>query len=69
MDCGKGVIGDGDFVFALIDRILERKHGDVLIYNPQHNHGTTIEFICMKVISFLAFFMKKMSCMHVFYPR
>ena len=40
MDCGKGLIGDGDFVYALIDRILECKHGDVLIYNPQHFHGT-----------------------------
>ena len=63
LDYGKGIIDGGDFSFASIGRVLQCKHGDVLIYNPQHHHGTT-EFHLYDGDDgsgrlFFAFFMKK----------
>ena len=63
IDYGRGIIEGGDFSFASIGRVLQCKHGDVLIYNPQHHHGTT-EFRLHHGDErsgrlFFAFFMKK----------
>ena len=63
VDYGQGIVGGGDFAFASIGRVLECKHGDVLVYNGLHHHGTT-EFHLLdgNELSgrlFFAFFMKK----------
>jgi hypothetical protein len=63
IDYGRGIISGGDFSFASVGHILECKHGDILIYNPQCYHGTT-EFQLHENDEasgriFFAFFMKK----------
>ena len=63
IDYGDGIIGGGDFAFASIGQVLECKHGDVLVYNGLHHHGTTEFHLyddedCSGRL-FFAFFMKK----------
>ena len=41
IDYIKGIQEGGDFAFASVGNILECRHGDVLIYNPNIFHGTT----------------------------
>jgi len=65
IDYGDGIKGGGDFGFAGIGHVLQCAHGDVLIYNPTHHHGTT-EFSLLpnQVDSgrlFFAFYMKKQT--------
>ena len=41
LDYGRGIIGGGDFGFGSVGHVLQCKHGDVIVYNPTHPHGTT----------------------------
>ena len=40
-DYGRGIIGGGDFGFGSVGHVLQYRHGDVIVYNPTHPHGTT----------------------------
>jgi len=44
LDYGRGINGGGDFGFCSVGHVLQCKHGDVIVYNPTHPHGTT-EFV------------------------
>ena len=41
LDFGRGVVEGGDFAFAAQGHVLQCEHGDVLVYNGLHLHGTT----------------------------
>ena len=41
LDVGNGIVGGGDFAFAQAGWVLKCEHGDVLVYNGMHLHGTT----------------------------
>ena len=41
LDYGRGIIGGRDFGFGSVGHVLQCKHGDVIVYNPTHPHGTT----------------------------
>jgi hypothetical protein len=63
IDYGDGIKGGGDFGFGSIRHVLQCAHGDVLVYNPTHHHGTT-EFSLIPNHEhsghlFFAFYMKK----------
>ena len=63
IDYGKGIKCGGDFGFGSIGHVLQCTHGDVLVYNPTHHHGTT-EFSLIPNDEksgriFFAFYMKK----------
>ena len=64
IDLGKGPLAGGDFSFPGMGWVLGLKHGDVVIYNPQHHHGTT-EFMMDPIAGeddsrvMFAFFMSK----------
>jgi hypothetical protein len=63
LNYGRGIIAEGDFVFGSIGQVLQCKHGDILIYNPTHHHGTTKFLLHPNDASsghlYFAFFMKK----------
>jgi hypothetical protein len=63
LDYGRGILGGGDFGFGSVGHVMQCKHGDVIVYNPTHPHGTT-EFDLHPNEPesgrlFFAFFMKK----------
>ena len=65
LDFGKGVVAGGDFAFAAHGHVLKCAHGDVLVYNGLHLHGTT-EFHLHEADAssgrlFFAFYMKASS--------
>ncbi len=41
LDYGRGIIEGGDFAFGSIGHVLKCEHGNVIVYNPTHHHGTT----------------------------
>ena len=41
LDYGRGVHSGGDFAFGGVGWVLECRHGDILVYNGLHLHGTT----------------------------
>jgi hypothetical protein len=57
-------IEGGDFAFGSIGQVLKCEHGDVIVYNPKHHHGTTkfllyendVESSC---VFFTVYFMEK----------
>jgi len=61
LDYGRGIIGGGDFGFTSVGHVLQCKHGDVIVYNPTHPHGTTQSDLHPNEPGrlFFAFFMKK----------
>ena len=63
IDYDEGIKGGGDFGFGSIAHVLQCSHGDILVYNPTHHHGTTnFSFIPNDENSgriFFAFYMKK----------
>ncbi len=63
IDYGDGIKGGGDFGFASIRYVLQCAHGDVLVYNPTHHHGTTEFSLFPNQVNsgrlFFAFYMKK----------
>ena len=63
LDYGRGIIGGGDFGFGSVGHVLQCTHGDVIVYNPTHPHGTTeFDLHANEPDSgriFFAFFMKK----------
>jgi hypothetical protein len=63
IDYGRGIMSGEDFGFATVGHVLECRHCNVLIYNPQMHHGTTeFELYPNDIDSggfFFAFFMKK----------
>jgi hypothetical protein len=41
LDYGKCIIHKRNFGFGSVGHVLQCKHGNVIVYNPTHTHGTT----------------------------
>ena len=63
IDYGLGIKEGGDFGFGSIGHVLQCAHGDVLVYNGLHPHGTTEFSLFPNQVNsgrlFFAFYMKK----------
>jgi hypothetical protein len=46
LDYGKDIVHGGDLGFGSVCHELQCKHGNVIVFNPTHPHGTT-DLICI----------------------